>query len=285
MRFAHPLAAGRGRVWWGIGAAALLLALGAGWGVARGRDGSSAVVAPATAVVGASGAAHPATFYALHNDTSCEVPEAALPVAAVTSPMAVPTRVHLHTQMCEPTEGLEAALPVPTPPLPDAVATANFTPLPWPTLPPAPTPIADLGTLAAQSAAVARVKISGTNGAMHSFMLYTDVLEWIRNPDPEALAQTLIWVPLPQDGTYDRSALPTYPPDWREDNAEYIVFLRPDGVTPWDGTPAYAPTDLHAGFFRVRAGRIAEAGIARYQGWTVAAFEQAVRAALPAGHR
>jgi len=284
MRFAHPLAAGRGRVWWGIGAAALLLALGAGWGVARGRDGSSAVVAPATAVVGASGAAHPATFYALHNDTSCEVPEAALPVAAVISPMAVPTRVHLHTLMCEPTEGPEAALPVPTAPLPDAVATANFTPLPWPTMPPAPTPIADLGTLAAQSDAVARVRLTGENGAMHSFMLYVNVLEWIRKPDPNPLMKTLIWVPIPFDG-YDKRAIPTYPPNWPSAD-EYIVFLRTEPAGEWySNEPTYSVTDAHAALFGVRAGRIAEAGIARYQGWTLAAFEQAVRAALPAGHR
>ncbi len=101
----------------GFAGAALLL--GAGMVVAQG-----AVVAPALAVVSGGGVAHPAAFYVLHNDTSCEVPDAALPV------VAVPTRVHLHTLMCEPTEGPEAALPEPTASGSGAGTTANFTPLP-----------------------------------------------------------------------------------------------------------------------------------------------------------
>ncbi len=279
-RFRSPMA----RPWLMAGTGLLALLIAVGVVAAQAGDTSQPVaVVPAPAAAGVDGAAHPAAFYALHNATSCEVPDAVPIVAGATSP-AVPTAIHLHNMMCEPTEGPDAALPVPTAPLPDAVATANFTPLPWPTMPPGPTPIADLGTLAAQSDAVARVRIKGENGASGEWILYVDVLQWISKPDRGPLTYTTIWVSTDRDYSafYDYRTLPTRPPDWQDDGNEDIVFLQAQGFSPWDKQPDYHPTDLYASFFRVRDGRIAEAGIARYQGWTLAAFEQAVRSALPA---
>ncbi len=276
---AHPR-----RLWLGPGMLLATFLLGAGVVVAQSGAGSPPAPA-ATPTAGPAAPAHPAAFYALHNATSCDLTAAALPVVAVlpTAP-AVPTRIHLHTLMCEPTEAPEAARPVPTAPLPDAVATANFTPLPWPTLPPGPTPIADLGTLVARSDTVARIRLAGENGASGMWMLYVDVLQWISKPDRGPLTRTTIWVSTNRDYSafYDYRTLPTRPPGWDDPNAEYIVFLRAQSVTPWDQQPDYDPTDQFASFFRVRDGRIAAAGIARYQGWTVAAFEHAVRAVLPA---
>ena len=276
-----------GRRWLliGMGVIAAVLLITAGVVAAQAGSAPPQVVAPSSlpAVVVPT---HPAAFYALHNDTSCDVPEAALAVAVIPSPVVQPTMIHVHNLMCEPTEGPEAVLPLPTAPLPDAVATTNFTPLPWPTMPPAPTPIADLRTLAAHANAVARVRLKDGNGVSGMWILYVDVLQWVSKPDRGALTHTTIWVPTDRyHSIYDNRTLPTRSPDWQDAGTEYVVFLQAQGVAPWDQQPSYNPVDDYASFFRVQDGRIADAGIARYAGYTLAAFEQAVRAALPAGLR
>lgn len=116
-RFRFALA----RPWLMVGMGLCGLALVVAVGVAAAQAGGSSLsgaVAPAAPLLVGGGSGHPAAFYGLHNDTSCEVPDVALAVATVPSPVAEPTRVHLHTLMCEPTEGPDAALPVPNAPLP-----------------------------------------------------------------------------------------------------------------------------------------------------------------------
>jgi hypothetical protein len=82
---------------------------------------------------------------------------------------------------------------------------------------------------------------------------------------------------MPIDG-YDRSAIPTPPRDGYE-GEEYIVFLRKGGLIQSDGAYNYSVIDMDAALFRVRSGKIDWAGIPRYNGWTLAAFEKAIRAA------
>src|SRR5689334_8140815 len=70
-----------------------------------------------------------------------------------------------------------ASLTAKIPPSPTSVAPLPTVPDPaWP--PPTVTPITDLQTLVQQSAAVVHIKITGTNGAMHSHMVYIQVQEW-----------------------------------------------------------------------------------------------------------
>jgi len=176
--------------------------------------------------------------------------------------------------------------PPAAPPTAPAVASPTTTIPPSPTVPapawppPTATPITDLKTLAQQSDGIVDVKSTGTNGAQHSILVYIQVQEWFKKPAQASTDRGVVWILDPFAGEFTRPRI-----SWIGDGEEAILFLYVQGPNPWnDGSLAYELTGAPEGdpaIYQIRDGRIIDAGLPQYQGWTVTDFAAAIRAVLP----
>jgi hypothetical protein len=158
--------------------------------------------------------------------------------------------------------------PLPTVLLPTDTPTGTVTPTPLydPSQlppPPSPTPISDLAFLAKEADAIVEVKGTGCSGATAWEYCYYPVNKWFKRPAgwPQTDHLTLV-----TEHAYEPTGV----------KGDGLMFLQlcPAGSTGMEREGEFCHvTEGNSGMFTFGGGKVMDAGITRYNGWSVEQFE------------